>query len=130
MGADYRDLVLLLGSLIFAAGGVWVAYRQPVPFTILMALGAISWAAGNGLWLIGKPLYQVPVKRTHDRDSQSCGDLIQHGKHREVCHVGCDFASRGFHCLAATGVGEGVTVPRSNSATSGFGGNLRWPVAE
>jgi hypothetical protein len=50
---------LLLGSAIFAAGGIWVAYRQPVPFTILMALGALSWAAGNLLWLAGQPLVEV-----------------------------------------------------------------------
>jgi hypothetical protein len=50
---------LLLGSLVFAAGGVWVAWRQPVPFTILMALGALAWAAGNCLWLLGEPLVAV-----------------------------------------------------------------------
>jgi hypothetical protein len=38
----------------------------------------------------GYDLYQIPERVTHEDGSRIGGDLIQHGKRREVCHGGSD----------------------------------------
>jgi hypothetical protein len=45
-----------LGLLIISAV---IVRRQPAPFTIVMALGALVWLVSNGLWLAGRPIYSV-----------------------------------------------------------------------
>lgn len=44
----------------------------------------------------GKPqqngLYQIPLRLTHRRDFPAGSDLIQRGKHKEVCHASSGFA--------------------------------------
>jgi len=43
-----------------------------------------------------KSLYQVPITVTHEGDSLLIGDVIDHGKRREVCDGCTDPATRGF----------------------------------
>lgn len=45
-------LVAIFGSLI---------RRQPTLFHVVMGLGALTWLAGNALWLIGWPVYRVAL---------------------------------------------------------------------
>jgi hypothetical protein len=50
---------MTLGSLGFVATISTVIRRQPALFTVTMGLGALAWLVGNGLWLIGWPIYRV-----------------------------------------------------------------------
>ncbi len=51
--------LLTVGSLgNLAILGVMVR-REPHPHTIVMALGALAWLAGNLLWTLGMPLFQI-----------------------------------------------------------------------
>lgn len=46
-------VLIVVGSAFFAALGWRIVTMQPVAFTIVMALGAMGWLAGNSLWLAG-----------------------------------------------------------------------------
>jgi hypothetical protein len=52
-------LLLTLGSLGLAASSALAIRRQPAPFTIVMALGALAWLVGNSLWLAGRPIFSI-----------------------------------------------------------------------
>lgn len=54
-------LLITLGSLGFVGVSVVIVRRQPALYTVTMALGAVSWLVGNGLWLFGQPVaHAVP----------------------------------------------------------------------
>ncbi len=53
------SLLMGLGSLGFVLVSVLIVYRQPALYTVTMALGALSWLIGNGLWLAGWPMSHV-----------------------------------------------------------------------
>ena len=52
-------VLMLLGSLGMAAVFVVIVRQQPSLFTAAMAMGALAWLVGNGLWLAGWPIYRV-----------------------------------------------------------------------
>lgn len=52
-------LLMTLGSLGLVAVFAVIVGREPVLYTATMALGALAWPAGNGLWLMGWPIYRV-----------------------------------------------------------------------
>lgn len=52
-------LLMTLGSLGLVAVFAVSVRRQPALFTGTMGLGALVWLAGNGLWLMGWPIYRV-----------------------------------------------------------------------
>lgn len=52
-------LFMTLGSLGLVAIFVVIVHRQCALATVTMALGALLWVVGNGLWLTGWPLAQV-----------------------------------------------------------------------
>ncbi len=54
-------LLMTLGSLGLVAVFVVIVRRQPALFTGVMALGALAWLVGNGLWLAGWPVYRVTL---------------------------------------------------------------------
>lgn len=52
-------VLLTLGSLgTLAILGVMVR-REPHIHTIVMAFGALAWVVGNGLWMLGMPIFQI-----------------------------------------------------------------------
>ena len=51
--------LLLLGSLAFVAVAATILRQQPAFFTVALLGGAVLWAAGNLLWLLGLPLSEV-----------------------------------------------------------------------
>ncbi len=51
-------LMTLASAGMLAILGVMVR-REPHPHTIILALGGLAWAIGNGLWLFGLPLFRV-----------------------------------------------------------------------
>ncbi|MBI3963266.1 MAG: hypothetical protein HY335_10965 [Deinococcus sp.] len=51
--------LMALGSLGLVAVSAVVVHRQCGLATVTMALGALLWVGGNGLWLVGWPLAQV-----------------------------------------------------------------------
>jgi hypothetical protein len=51
--------LMALGSLGLVAVFAVIVRRQCALATVTMALGALLWLAGNGLWLVGWPLAQV-----------------------------------------------------------------------
>ncbi|MCB9476706.1 MAG: hypothetical protein H6685_07520 [Deltaproteobacteria bacterium] len=54
-------IVVTAGSLLFVASSLDVMRRQFTDFTTTMALGAASWAIGNGLWSLGRPVFELVV---------------------------------------------------------------------
>lgn len=52
-------LLITLGSLGLVAIFGLIVRRQPALFTFTMALGALLWLVGNGLWLAGRPVHRV-----------------------------------------------------------------------
>lgn len=52
-------VLLTLGSLWMILVFVVILRRQLALFTILMAVGALSWITGNILWLLGWPVYHI-----------------------------------------------------------------------
>lgn len=48
-----------LGSLAFVVVFIYIVRRHVALHTAVMGLGAVSWLVGNGLWLAGRPLFQV-----------------------------------------------------------------------
>lgn len=53
------QLLILFGSLILVAISARLFHRHRSASLATMALGAILWAVGNGLWLMGYPLYRA-----------------------------------------------------------------------
>jgi hypothetical protein len=51
--------LLTLGSLGLAGVFVAILRRQIAVFTVVMALGAGAWLAGQVLWLLGRPVHEV-----------------------------------------------------------------------
>lgn len=50
---------ILAGSLIFLIASATIVRRQPASFTFMMAVGAVTWVLGNGLWWAGHPVFAV-----------------------------------------------------------------------
>ncbi len=53
-----RNLITA-GSLVFVIIFIEILKKQLAPFTVTMAIGALSWFAGNLLWLTGSPVSAV-----------------------------------------------------------------------
>lgn len=47
------------GSLVTLAILIFMVFHEPKIYTVVMAAGGASWAAGNILWMTGMPLFQV-----------------------------------------------------------------------
>jgi hypothetical protein len=52
-------LLVTLGAAGLCAAFAVIVWRQPTLFTTTMALGALAWLVGNGLWLAGWPVSRV-----------------------------------------------------------------------
>jgi hypothetical protein len=52
-------VLLTIGSLWMILVFVIILRRQFASYTIVMAIGALSWVIGNILWLLGWPVYQI-----------------------------------------------------------------------
>lgn len=52
-------LLITLGSLMLVVVFALILRLQLAPFTVTMALGALLWLAGNMLWLLGWPVYNI-----------------------------------------------------------------------
>ncbi|MDQ7028706.1 MAG: hypothetical protein Q9O62_02460 [Ardenticatenia bacterium] len=48
--------LLTAGSVGLVLLSAAIVRRQTAPFTLLMALGAVAWTVGNGLWMVGAPV--------------------------------------------------------------------------
>lgn len=59
LAAAAGGIFFLFGSLSLVAIFVALVSRHRSAPLITMALGAALWAAGNGLWLLGYPLYRI-----------------------------------------------------------------------
>jgi hypothetical protein len=53
-------------ALLLTAGSFWlvlvfveIVRRHLVSYTVVMALGALTWSAGNALWLLGWPVHRI-----------------------------------------------------------------------
>jgi hypothetical protein len=53
------SLLLLAGSAVLVAASLDIVRRQPAFFTLTIAGGAACWMAGNLLWALGTPVYDV-----------------------------------------------------------------------
>ena len=51
--------LITLGSAGLLVLLYFIVSHHPAIFTGIMALGAVAWLVGNGLWLWGRPLYEV-----------------------------------------------------------------------
>lgn len=51
--------LMALGSAVFTAASVRVTMRQSAAFTATMLMGAASLLAGNVLWLVGRPVFEL-----------------------------------------------------------------------
>ncbi len=84
--APVGALLVLLGSatlvLIFGV----IVKIETAPYTLTMALGALLWLAGNGLWLTGRPIYTVVywwtgfVVLTIAGERLELGRILRHSK--------------------------------------------------
>ncbi|MCC6196314.1 MAG: hypothetical protein IT518_17815 [Burkholderiales bacterium] len=52
-------LFMLAGSAVLVAASLDVLRRQPMLFTLTIAVGAACWMAGSLLWALGLPVYQA-----------------------------------------------------------------------
>jgi hypothetical protein len=52
---------MTLGSLGFGVSVSAMVRRQPALCTVTLGLGALAWIVGNGLWLLGWPIYRVVI---------------------------------------------------------------------
>ena len=59
VGAPGGDWLMLLGSAVMVLVFVEILRRQAALFTVVMALGAVSWSIGQILWLAGEPMHRV-----------------------------------------------------------------------
>ena len=61
VGAPYPVSIglITLGSLGLVVIFLALVRRQPALFSVTMALGALTWLVGNGLWLTGQPIYHL-----------------------------------------------------------------------
>ncbi len=51
--------LLLVGSVGLAVVFAVIVRRHAAVYTVTMAVGAVAWLVGNGLWLAGRPIYAV-----------------------------------------------------------------------
>jgi hypothetical protein len=51
--------LMALGSAVLAIACIDIVRRQPATFTVIMALGAVSWLCGQTAWLAGQRISQV-----------------------------------------------------------------------
>ncbi len=58
-GGFWAPLLMTLGGLGMVAIFAVIVRRQPAPFTVVMALGAVALLAGNAMWLAGRPVYSA-----------------------------------------------------------------------
>jgi hypothetical protein len=58
-GAGSGGWLMLLGSALLAVVSVAIVRAQAAMFTVVMALGAGSWLAGQMLWVAGWPMHRV-----------------------------------------------------------------------
>jgi hypothetical protein len=58
-GAPSGAWLMMLGSAVMVVTLVQIVRRQPALFTVVMALGACSWLAGQILWIAGQPIHRV-----------------------------------------------------------------------
>jgi hypothetical protein len=59
VGAPGGGWLMLLGSVVMVLVFVEILRRQAALFTVIMALGAVSWSIGQVLWLTGQPMHRV-----------------------------------------------------------------------
>jgi hypothetical protein len=59
MPASAGAFLMTLGSIGLSIVFVAILRRQWALFTVVMALGAVSWLAGQFLWLMGWPIYRI-----------------------------------------------------------------------
>ncbi len=59
LSSPVSPVLITLGSLGLAAVFVMIVRRHLALYTVTMGLGALAWLIGNGLWLIGWPIYKV-----------------------------------------------------------------------
>ncbi len=59
VGAPGGAWLMMLGSAVMVLVFAEILRRQAALFTVIMALGAVCWAIGQGLWLAGEPLHGV-----------------------------------------------------------------------
>jgi hypothetical protein len=59
VGAPGGAWLMMLGSAVMVLVFVEILRRQAALFTVIMALGAISWSTGQILWLAGEPIPRV-----------------------------------------------------------------------
>lgn len=52
-------LMVTSGSVVLVAMFVVLVRRQPTLFMVTMALGAVAWVVGNGLWLAGFGIFRL-----------------------------------------------------------------------
>jgi hypothetical protein len=59
VGAPGGAWLMMLGSAVLVLVFVEILRRQAALFTVIMALGAVSWSIGQVLWLAGEPIPRV-----------------------------------------------------------------------
>jgi hypothetical protein len=55
----YASVFMLAGSAVLLAASLDILNRQRAMFTLTIAAGAASWAAGNVLWAFGAPVHEA-----------------------------------------------------------------------
>ncbi len=55
----FGPLLIAGGSVVLVAMFAVLCRRQPALFMVTMALGAVAWLVGNGLWLAGSAIFRV-----------------------------------------------------------------------
>ena len=58
-GIGYAPWLFLAGSLVLLAASLDIVRRQPKLFTIVLALGALCWSAGNASWVSGSSTHEL-----------------------------------------------------------------------
>jgi hypothetical protein len=91
-------LLMTAGSLLLALVFVFILRRQCVPYTIVMAAGAFSWAVGNLFWLAGWPVYRVVLWWAAFLILTIAGERLELGRLRRLPGL----AEKAF--LGATGI--------------------------
>jgi len=56
---DVGQLLMVLGSLGLTAVSLYIFNRQRALYTAVMALGALCWLVGNGLWMAGWSVHRI-----------------------------------------------------------------------
>lgn len=53
------SVLMVAGSMVLVIASLDIVRRQPAFFTLIIAAGAACWMAGNLLWALGTPVYDV-----------------------------------------------------------------------